>query len=311
MFMMRFQQNIGFCGCNPFMSGICNPFAFGGYNPRMNFFLGMAAQTAAMQTSYTPMFPAMPIYTQNVFNPYMTLASTNPYSMGGFGSYSYRAPSVFNYTPQATFSTLPQTTTPTSQQTTTQGAVTPAKPSKDNSSADTRSYETGHYTPSCGSVKSKAFLNKVKEIARRLNCNYKDLLGLMQSESGLNPQAVNKSSGATGLIQFMPATAKALGTTTSALKNMTALQQLDYVEKYLQQMKRQAGFGQMQPLSGGQLYALVFLPARSGREVLTSQGEKYYSANKGLDKNKDGKITKSELDARVRSFYVNENCFVA
>ena len=51
----------------------------------------------------------------------------------------------------------------------------------------------------------------------KLNIDPKDLLGIMNSESGLNPQAVNKSSGATGLIQFMPATAKSLGTTVSPM----------------------------------------------------------------------------------------------
>lgn len=39
-------------------------------------------------------------------------------------------------------------------------------------------------------------------------------------------------SGAIGLIQFMPSTAKGLGTSTSALKQMTAVDQLAYVEKY-------------------------------------------------------------------------------
>ncbi len=32
----------------------------------------------------------------------------------------------------------------------------------------------------------------------------------------------------------MPSTAKRLGTTTAALKGMTGVQQLDYVQKYLQ-----------------------------------------------------------------------------
>jgi len=291
---MSFHQNISFGGCNPFMMGC--------FNPRLNFFLGLAAGSAGV-----PYYPVMPsICGCSIFTPYMTMGYSNPYSMGGFGGFNYQ-PQTFQYIPQTTTSNpfaLPAATS------TNQGITTPLKPADDNTS-NIPTYEVGNYTPACTSVKSKAFLNKVKEIARRINCDYKDLLGVMQSESGLNPQAVNKSSGATGLIQFMPRTAQELGTTTSALKNMNAVQQLDYVEKFLVKMKKQAGFGQMEPLSGGQLYALVFLPARSHREVLTDSSEKYYTANKGLDKNKDGKITKTELDARVKKFYVNENCFVA
>lgn len=294
---MSFYQNISFGGYNPFMMGC--------FNPRLNFFLGLAAGTAGI-----PYYPVMPSFCgYSIFNSYMPMPYANPYLMSGFGGYGseIQTPQTFQYNPQTSTSNpfaFPSVTS------VNQGITTTSKPSDDDTFS-VPTYEIGQYTPSCSSVKSKAFLNKVKEIARRINCNYKDLLGVMQSESGLNPQAVNKSSGATGLIQFMPGTAKELGTTTSALKNMSAVQQLDYVEKYLQKMKKSAGFGQMEPLSGGQLYALIFLPARAHREILTDSSEKYYTANKGLDKNKDGKITKSELDVRIKKFYVNENCFVA
>lgn len=300
MFMMRFQSNIFFNGYNPFM--------FGCFNPRMNFFLGLAAGSAGV-----PAYPAVPSFVYpSVFTPFA--GYSNPYLTSGFGTFKYQ-PQTFQYSSQGD-SGNPFSTTPA-----TPAVSTPisAKAQNDNLSG-IPSYEVGSYTPACSSVKSKAFLNKVKEIARRLNCNYKDLLGVMNSESSLNPQAVNKSSGATGLIQFLPSTAKALGTSTEALKKMSAVAQLDYVEKYLQQAKRNAGFGQMEPISGGQLYALIFLPARANREVLTQKGEKYYSwkdkygkihGNFGLDTNKDGKITKSELDARIKKLYVNENCFVA
>ncbi len=35
----------------------------------------------------------------------------------------------------------------------------------------------------------------------------------MMAESGLNPKVVNRTTGATGLIQFIPKTALGLGTT--------------------------------------------------------------------------------------------------
>ncbi len=153
------------------------------------------------------------------------------------------------------------------------------------------------------------FLARVKEIANKINCDYRDLLGVMNSESGLNSKAVNPHGGATGLIQFMPKTAEGLGTSTAALKAMTPLEQLDYVEKFLVQNKKSAGFSSSAKLSGGDLYALVFLPGRAKRDVLTTSNEKYYTWNKGLDANKDGQITKTELDQRVAKKCVNESIF--
>ncbi|MBQ8168827.1 lytic transglycosylase domain-containing protein [bacterium] len=153
------------------------------------------------------------------------------------------------------------------------------------------------------------FLAKVKQVAKNLNCNYKDLLAIMNSESGLNSKAVNKSTNATGLIQFMPATARELGTTVDAIKQMSPIEQLDLVEKYFVRMKQIAGIKPNQKLSGGDLYALVFLPGRANRETLTSSGEKYYSYNKGLDSNNDGAITKTELSRRVARKSIDESIF--
>lgn len=142
----------------------------------------------------------------------------------------------------------------------------------------------------------------INEVAQRINCDPNDLKAVMYSESGCNPAAVNSSSGATGLIQFMPSTAKRLGTTTQQLKNMSIEQQLPYVEKYLSTTKKDAKIPQSQKLDAGTLYSLIFLPAFANREILCSAGSKYYNANKGLDKNKDGQITKTDLANRLQSY---------
>ena len=132
------------------------------------------------------------------------------------------------------------------------------------------------------------------------------LLAVMNSESGLKANAKNPNGGATGLIQFMPSTAKMLGTTTDELARMTPTQQLDYVEKFFNTIKKQAGMEGKQ-LSGADLYSLVFLPGRANRSVLTQSGENYYSANKGLDLDKNGDISKADLQRRVASCYVDES----
>jgi hypothetical protein len=72
---------------------------------------------------------------------------------------------------------------------------------------------------------------KVESIAADIGVKPDDLYIIFKAESGFNHQIEN-SIGAVGLIQFLPSTAEGLGTTTTALKNMPVLEQLDYVRKY-------------------------------------------------------------------------------
>lgn len=146
---------------------------------------------------------------------------------------------------------------------------------------------------------SDKFYAKVVNISNKLKCDPNALMAVMKSESSLDSKAVNSSSGATGLIQFMPSTARSLGTSTSELKQMTPEEQLNYVEKYLMKCKRVAGIGDNTPIDGGTLYSLVFLPGYAGKNVLTRSGNAAYEANKGLDLNNDGDIDKNDLNRRV------------
>ena len=141
--------------------------------------------------------------------------------------------------------------------------------------------------------------NKIGGISQRLNCNPDDLKAVIYAESGGDPKAVNPNGGATGLIQFMPSTARDLGTSTGSLAQMSSEQQLVYVEKYLQRAKGQAKFAPDHKLSSGELYALVFMPANAKKEVMCSAGSRAYSMNKGLDIHKDGQVTKSDLGAKL------------
>lgn len=151
-----------------------------------------------------------------------------------------------------------------------------------------------------GNRVSKTFRDKVRLIASRLGCDASDLMACMAWESGrtFSPAVVNKAgSGATGLIQFMPATAKGLGTTTAALAKMTAEQQLDWVEKYFQPYK-----GKLRDLSD--LYMAILWPKAVGQPleyVLWDQDSRptTYRQNAGLDINKDGEITKAECSAKL------------
>ena len=153
--------------------------------------------------------------------------------------------------------------------------------------------------------RDKEFLKEVVRVSRKIGVHPADLLGLMASESGLDPQARNKS-GATGLIQFMPDTAAELGTSVSALSKMNRVQQMKYVEKFLLKKVPKGA-------TPGHLYTAVFLPKfakRPANYVIAKRGgftdkygnhpAKWYTGNAGLDLNKDGSITIAELGDRIQ-----------
>ena len=177
--------------------------------------------------------------------------------------------------------------------------------------ADSEADEQQSSSIHCSELKiDPDFMYKVQKIAADLKCSTDDLLAVMNAESGLDAQAQNISGrGAVGLIQFTDAAIEELNRhgcniTKEQLKNMDALEQLDYVEKYLK-IAKSYKFSEDEELSAGDLYAIVFLPGRADREVLSERGESYYSSNIGLDINRDGKITKSELENRVNHFRIS------
>lgn len=158
-----------------------------------------------------------------------------------------------------------------------------------------------------------AFLAKLENISNLLRINPEWLMLVMYAESRLNPQAVNKQNGdpsdpytraamrATGLIQFMPSTARGLGTTTQQIYMMTNVQQLDWVYKYY---KPYAG----RIKSVHDLYMVTFFPVALGKpdSFILQSGkltkEIVASQNKGIDLNKDKQITVGEFKAYVDQF---------
>jgi hypothetical protein len=81
--------------------------------------------------------------------------------------------------------------------------------------------------------RSRGFADLIVSYADRLDTDPAWLANVINFESGFSPSIRNAAgSGATGLIQFMPSTARSLGTTTDALARMTARQQMEYVYRY-------------------------------------------------------------------------------
>ena len=76
----------------------------------------------------------------------------------------------------------------------------------------------------------KPFLDEVQRVSEKYEINPADLVGLMASESSLDPAADNGTH--VGLIQFSADRAKELGTTQEELVKMSRAQQMKFVEKY-------------------------------------------------------------------------------
>ena len=145
-------------------------------------------------------------------------------------------------------------------------------------------------------INKTAFVAKVREISERLNINPNWLMLLMNFETaGTMSHTIVNNIGATGLIQFMPNTAIGLGTTTAELRQMTNVEQLEYVYKYLKPYKRHYN-------SLTDLYLAIFYPAALGKGadyVITSDA--VAKANPVFDLNKDLDISVKEIETVINS----------
>ena len=134
----------------------------------------------------------------------------------------------------------------------------------------------------------EGFLEQVHQMCIQLNAHAMALLSIMHHETAgtFNPKIRNKYSGATGLIQFLPATARALGTSTNELKSMRQRQQLEYVERYFQQ-RQEEGADLSNPDA---LATAVFYPRANGdtNHVIARRGSRTYRLNRQVDRNRDG-----------------------
>lgn len=132
----------------------------------------------------------------------------------------------------------------------------------------------------------------------------KDNRGLNEKEIKDLPE---NFSGAVGLIQFTPVAIDELNNyynyslTKRKLALMSQLEQLDYVEKYIEywidanKIKTK--------LTLADLYLLVFSPSKmngsNDSTTLYKEGTTYYKANESIDTDKENGITKKELAHRA------------
>jgi hypothetical protein len=135
----------------------------------------------------------------------------------------------------------------------------------------------------------KEFTEKVNNICTELRIEANWLMFTMWFESRLKANAINPKSMAAGLIQFMPNTAKELGTSTEGLLRMSNVEQLDYVYKYLKPYK-----GRMK--TWVDVYLAVFYPAAMGKgDDYVIKSDLVAKQNQIFDLNKDLDISVSEI----------------
>jgi peptidoglycan hydrolase-like protein with peptidoglycan-binding domain len=204
---------------------------------------------------------------------------------------------------------LPTTGSPDKQTIDTFNAILASKPEissklKKSTDADVKPGGQSGKNVDVSAIQDPDFNRKLEKMCKELGVSTKDMIAVMKLESGIDPARRNTTSGATGLIQFMPKTAAALGTTTEALAKMSAVEQLDYVYKYFKMVGLKPGSNLQD------LYMGVFMPAAMGKgpdHVLGQRGAsgfsgKVYDQNSGLDKNKDGVITVADATQTVQRF---------
>ena len=138
-----------------------------------------------------------------------------------------------------------------------------------------------------------AFESKVRDISSRLGIDPNWIMHVMYLESGLNHRIQNTTypvdgGYATGLIQFIPSTARSLGTTADKIRAMTNVQQLAPYRSKLQ--------------SFIDVYFTVFFPAAAGKpkewvfQTAKISAHSVAASNPVFDLNKDGKLSVAEVE---------------
>lgn len=153
-----------------------------------------------------------------------------------------------------------------------------------------------------GAKVSAAFRSAVRAIAIGLKTEPSNIMTAIAFETGRTFRADIRNgagSGAIGLIQFMPSTAAALGTSTEALGAMTPEAQLHYVHAYFKPWA-----GKLKNL--GDVYGGVLWPGMIGKpdsyvlfDKLDALHAKRYLQNRGLDLDRDGQVTRGEVCKRI------------
>lgn len=145
-----------------------------------------------------------------------------------------------------------------------------------------------------------AFVRGLSDLASRNGWDPSGIALIIYSESRFDPAAKNPKGSASGLIQFIESTAKALGTTTEEIRKMSAEEQLPLIEKYFQMTLK----GRVPDRFEDYYFPVLGrtdLMGKPDETVIWTRGSDEYDGNTGLDRDKDGQITVGDIRAHMDS----------
>lgn len=148
----------------------------------------------------------------------------------------------------------------------------------------------GNYKPS-GTLKDDLeFTSSIEALAEKRGISTSELYKVIKGESGFDPKAKNES-GATGLFQFMPDSAKELGVTPKDILNMTPTQQVGLYDKYLERWNYS---------SDNRLGIMQAAPAfanRAPEDLVYGKDTKAWEKNPGWRELNNGPITVRSINS--------------
>ena len=141
----------------------------------------------------------------------------------------------------------------------------------------------------------------INEVSHNLGICPRHLKRVIKIESGFNLKAYNKSSGAYGLIQFIPSTRRRLGALPiSSPQWKTYKYQFYLIEKYFNSIFDMMAITPKEKLKGKTIYLAVFAPIKIRKNIIYSESDgALYSWNKVLDYDKNSVITASDIEAHM------------
>lgn len=146
-------------------------------------------------------------------------------------------------------------------------------------------------------TKDKAFMSQLNSMKKKYpSLTENELFGMIKGESGFNPTAQNKDSGAAGLFQFIPSVAKELGYSTKEILNMSPAEQLKVYDKYLSKWNY-SGNNSLGIVQAAPAYA-----NKPPNTVVYKKGSKAWKQNPGWVPSDGGDITV----ASINSYYRNQ-----
>jgi hypothetical protein len=138
--------------------------------------------------------------------------------------------------------------------------------------------------------KDPEFRKEVQRLTKKYGISELELYKVIQGESSFNPKAQNPS-GATGLFQFMPATAAELGWTTEEIKEMAPAEQLKVYDQYLERWNYD-GSNALGIMQGAPAFA-----SASDDTVVYRKGSAAWKQNPGWRPSDGGDITVGSMNA--------------